>query len=76
MAKTPPTETDRNTHLNDLQTAVDDWAETEKTRLDNEVTFLRSVLAGRNASDVGTKNLAQTSVLLQVEINDFLRVGE
>jgi len=75
MAKTPPTETDRNTHLDALQTAVDEWAETEKTRLDNEVTFLRAVLSDRKASNLGTKNLAQTSALLQVEINDFLNAG-
>jgi hypothetical protein len=76
MAINPPTEDDRNAHLQALQDAVDDWAETETTRLDNEVTFLRAVLDGRNASDLGTKNLAQTSDLLQSEINDFLRVGE
>ena len=76
MAKDPPTEASRNAHLDALQTAVDEWAEIETTRLDNEVTFLRAVLSGRNASDLGTKNLAQTSDLLQSEINDFLRVGE
>ena len=76
MALKPPTEFDRNKNLDALQTAVDEWAEKETTRLDNEVIFLKAVLQGRNASNVGTKNLAKTSTLLQSEINDFLRVGE
>jgi hypothetical protein len=76
MAKIPPTEAERNASLDALQAAVDEWAETETTRLDNEVTFLRAVLSGRNASDLGSKNLAQTSNLLQAEINDFLQVGQ
>ena len=75
MAKTPPTETDRNAHLDALKTAVDEWAETEKTRLDNEVMFLKAVLKGRKASNTGTKNLATSSTLLQSEINDFLNAG-
>lgn len=76
MAKIPPAETGRNDRLQALQDAVDEWAEIEKTRLDNEVTFLRAVLSGRKASDLGTKNLDQASALLQSEIADFLRVGE
>lgn len=76
MAKIAPGETARNERLQKLQDAVDEWAESEKTRLDNEVRFLRAVLSGRKASNLGTKNLDQSSALLQAEINDFLRVGE
>lgn len=75
MAKSPPTEIERNAHLEALQTAVDGWAETETTRLDNETLFLRAVLQGRGASDIGTKNLAATSALLLGEINQFLAGG-
>ena len=72
MTKRAPKDDSRNANLDALKKAVDQWAETETTRLDNEVTFLRAVLEGRKASDVGTKNLATTSSLLQSEINEFL----
>ena len=72
MAKIAPTDDARNANLDALQKAVDEWAETETTRLDNEATFLRAVLSGRKASDAGTQNLATTSSLLQAEINEFL----
>jgi len=75
MARIPPSEKTRNTNLNALQSAVDEWAETEITRLDNETIFLRAVLKGRKASDVGAKNLDQASKLLQSEIAAFLRTG-
>ena len=72
MSVQPPTKAERDANLQALKDAVDDWAGTEKTRLENETTFLRAVLQGRGASDLGTKNLALASELLQSEINEFL----
>lgn len=72
MATKPPTEAERNANLDALQSAIDEWAESEKNRLENEVKFMRSVLQGRGASDTGTKNLATTSDLLVAEVNEFL----
>ena len=75
MAKLPPTKAARDANLDALQTAVNQWAETEKTRLENEVKFMRAVLQGRGATNVGSQNLAATSVLLQTEIDDFIVSG-
>jgi len=72
MAAQPPTKAQRDANLNALKTAVDEWAETETARLENETFFMRAVLQGRGASDLGTKNLALASALLQTEINEFL----
>ena len=75
MAKIPPNEAYRNANLDALKARVDEWAESEKARLDNEVMFLKAILEGRKASNTGTKNLATSSKLLQVEIADFLDSG-
>jgi hypothetical protein len=75
MAKLAPSETERNKNLDALEEAVDGWVRDESTRLDNETKFLRSVLNGRNASNVGTKNLEATSVLVQEAISQFIGVG-
>jgi len=72
MAVQPPTKDERDANLEALKKAVDEWAEVEIRRLENETTFLRAVLQGRGASDLGTKNLALASRLLQTEINQFL----
>ncbi len=72
MAAQPPTKAERDANLDALKEAVDEWAESERTRLENETFFMRSVLQGRGASNLGTKNLALASTLLQVEINEFL----
>ena len=72
MAAQPPTKAERDANLDKLKIAVDEWAESEKVRLENETFFMRSVLQGRGASDLGTKNLATASRLLQTEINEFL----
>ena len=72
MATQPPTKEQRDANLDILRTAVDEWADSETTRLNNETLFMRSVLQGRGASDVGTKNLASASTVLQAEINEYL----
>lgn len=75
MASQPPTKAERDANLDSMQTALDQWADSEKTRLENEVKFMRAVLQGRGASNTGSKNLASTSALLQTEINDFIVGG-
>lgn len=72
MATAPPTKADRDVNLELLKTTVSTWATQEQTRLENEVKFLRAVMAGRGASDTGTENLSAVSALLNDEINEFL----
>jgi hypothetical protein len=71
-----PTKAERDANLSALKTAVDQWAKTEQARLENEVKFMRSVLKGRKASDLGTKNLAAVGLLLQAEIDQFVQYKE
>jgi len=78
MATKLPTEAERNANLDALQKAVDQWADSEKIRLENEVKFMRAVLQGRGAVPgeggvyAGTSNLSTTSTLLQAEVDQFL----
>lgn len=72
MAAQPPTKAERDANLEELRTAVNEWAESEKTRLENETFFMRAVLQGRGATNLGSKNLAAVSAVLQAEINEFL----
>jgi len=72
MAIQPPTKEERDANLDALQSAVDEWAEAEKTRIENGVQFLRAVKQGRGASGNGTSNLASISAVLVAEIDDFL----
>jgi hypothetical protein len=73
VATSPPTRADRDANLDALQAAVDEWAESEITRLDNETQFLRAVLQGRTGSkELAQKNLASAGALLQAEIDAFI----
>jgi len=72
MATKPPTKAERNANLDALKSAVDEYAEDEKRRLENETKFLRAVVQGRGASDAGTANLAEAGKVLQVEIDQFI----
>jgi hypothetical protein len=72
MSAKPPTKDERNQNLEDLKKAVEDWAKSEKTRLENEVKFMRAVLKGRAASSTAQDNLAAISLKLVAEINQFL----
>ena len=55
-----------------LQEAVEDWAEKEISRLDNEAKFFRSVLQGRGIEEAGTQNLSIIAEELGVEIDAFI----
>lgn len=76
MAKLPPTKADRDANLDTLKDAVKEWGDKEKTRLENEVKFMRAVLKGRTGSEkAGTKNLDTLSKFLKTEIDDFIQYG-
>lgn len=75
-SRRPPTKDERDANLDALQTAVNEWGEKERSRLENEVKFMRAVLLGRTGSEeAGTKALDSASALLQAEIDDFIEFG-
>lgn len=76
MAKLPPTKAARDANLDMLKTAVKTWGEKEKTRLENEVKFMRAVLKGRTGSEkAGTQNLDTLQEILKLEVEDFIASG-
>jgi len=76
MAKLPPTKADRDANLDTLKDAVKDWGDKEKTRLENEVKFMRAVLKGRTGSEkAGTENLNTLKDVLKLEVDDFIQYG-
>lgn len=63
----------RDERLLSLKSAVEDWHEREYQRLDNEATFLQSVVDGRTASGQLSADVAAfVSELTQDEIDEFL----
>jgi hypothetical protein len=72
MALVPPTQEERNANLDALQLALNQWAQTEQTRLENEVRFMRSVLTGRGVQEAGTQNLAMANRFMQLELIQFI----
>lgn len=65
--------TAREDRLNALKDAVNEWADAETERLENERDFLQSVLEGRTSSgQLSTHIQERASVLTQEEINSFL----
>jgi hypothetical protein len=76
MAKLPPTKAKRDANLDTLKSAVKEWGAKEKTRLENEVKFMRAVLKGRTGSEkAGTKNLDTLQEILKLEVEDFIATG-
>jgi hypothetical protein len=75
MATLPPDKTSRDANLNALLAAVQEWGQKEKTRLDNETLFLRSVLTGRGATAAGDANLEQAVSALKEEIDQYVLFG-
>jgi len=72
MAAQPPGVAERDANLDALKEAVDEWANREKTRLENEVKYMRAVLKGRGADSVLETNLVLASSLLQDEVDEYL----
>lgn len=72
MATIAPTKAKRDENLRKLKSAVEEYGKNEKTRLEEETKYLRSVLEGRGASNSGTKNISQASELLAQAVTDFI----
>lgn len=66
--------TTRNERLAALRQAVEQWADREEERLEDEAEYLRSVSRGLTSSGgVGQTVTTQASELLEDEISAFLR---
>ena len=64
---------ERDARLNRLQTALDAWHEAERERLENEATYLKSVLRGRTGSErLARENTTEAEVLVIDDITSFL----
>lgn len=64
---------DRDAKLDRLKEAFDDWYDREKSRLEDEATYLKSVLRGRTGSErLAQENTAEAEVLVTNDIESFL----
>lgn len=63
----------RNALLDELKSALDDWHDREVQRIDDEVTFAKSVLRGRTGSErLSRSNTTEARILVIDDINSFL----
>jgi len=63
----------RDARLDALKSATVKWADIERKRLEDEATFLRSILKGRTgAGRLTNQNVADSSKLVVDEIAAFL----
>lgn len=63
----------RNQQLDRLQQAVNEWHDSEKTRLENERDFLKSFLRGRTGSErLSRRNTSEAEALVNDDITSFL----
>lgn len=64
---------ERDARLDELKSATVEWADKEIKRLEDESTFLKSILQGRTgAGRLTNQNVADSSKLLTDEISRFL----
>lgn len=71
MANT--TQAKRDARLTALKNATVEWADKETKRLEDEATFLKSILKGRTgAGRLTNQNVADSSKLVVDEISRFL----
>lgn len=64
---------DRDAQLDRLKEAFDDWYSREKSRLEDESTYLKSVLRGRTGSErLAQENTTEAEVLVVNDIESFL----
>lgn len=64
---------ERNAILDELEQAVEDWYGRERQRVEDDVTFLKSVLRGRTGSEsVARANTATARVLVLTSVDAFL----
>ncbi len=63
----------RDQLLDDLKEALDDWFDAEESRINDEVTFVQSVLRGRTGSErLARANTREAEILVIDDINSFL----
>jgi hypothetical protein len=63
----------RDQLLDDLKAALDEWAEAEEQRIEDEVAFVKSVLRGRTGSErLARANTREAEVLVVDDITSFL----
>jgi hypothetical protein len=63
----------RDQLLDDLKQATDEWFEAEEKRINDEVTFVKSVLRGRTGSErLARANTREAQVLVIDDITSFL----
>ncbi len=64
---------ERDARLDRLQEAFDEWYDSERQRLEDEATFLKSVLRGRTGSErLSRENTTEAEVLVVNDITSFL----
>ncbi len=72
-AQASEVQVERDARLTALKTATVEWADKEKQRLEDEATFLKSILKGRTgAGRLTNQNVADSSKLVVDEIAQFL----
>lgn len=65
--------TERDALLDRLKEAFDEWYDSEHSRLEDEATYLKSVLRGRTGSErLSRENTAEAEVLVVNDITSFL----
>lgn len=74
MAGTPLKST-RDANLDKLKGAVDDWADKEIKRIQNENKFMQDVLKGRGSGSSATLNLSKATEVAVADIQEFLTGG-
>lgn len=63
----------RNRILDELKDALEEWHEAETKRIDDEVTFVKSVLRGRTGSErLARSNTEEARILVINDIGSFL----
>ena len=66
------TKAERDARLDELQKAVEAWAEAETKRLTDQVTLSKRMLKGRGAERLAAASVQAVSDLTVDEINSFL----
>lgn len=63
----------RNSRLDDLKTAVDNYVSAEKTRIGNEVQVLEAILSGRTAgAGIQEASVAVVQAVAESDLADYL----
>lgn len=63
----------RDALLDELKQAVDDWANAEEQKTNDEIDFMKSVLRGRTGSErLSRSNTAEARLLVIDDIDSFL----